>query len=217
MGDRIMTARTLVADKQYYGLEATRLLQAATRVLLRVAGMPPERARVSARHLQQDFAVNTMQGQVLVREFVEGGLLQRHGHQDDFQLTPRFLEVASARVVEPMTRAKAKQIVAVACKTALRINADWTRNPVMVDALAVSGSYMSRSDKLSDLMLGIVVKKRPAQSRFSFWRKMNTSDGAIQIQNEFRELSSFVNAYIAIDTQGLVRPFSIVFRGDGQD
>jgi len=42
---------------------------------------------------------------------------------------------------------------------------------------------MSRSDKLSDLMLGIVVKKRPAQSRFSFWRKMNTSDGAIQIQN----------------------------------
>jgi hypothetical protein len=46
---------------------------------------------------------------------------------------------------------------------------------------------------------------------------MNTSDGAIQIQNEFRELSSFVNAYIAIDTQGLVRPFSIVFRGEPQD
>jgi hypothetical protein len=212
-----MTARTLVADKQYYGLEATRLLQAASRVINRVAGMPPDRARVSARHLQQDFAVDTMQGQVLVREFVEGGLLQRHAHQGDFQLTPRFLEVASARVVEPMTRAKARQIVTVACKTAQRINADWTRNPVMVEALAVSGSYMSRSDKLSDLMLGIVVKKRPAQSRFSFWRKMNTSDGAVQIQHEFRELSSFVNAYIAIDTQGLVRPFSIVFRGDPQD
>ena len=212
-----MTARTLVADKQYYGLEATRLLQAASRIINRVAGMPPDRARVSARHLQQDLAVNTIQGQVLVREFVEGGLLQRHAHQNDFQLTPRFLEVASARVVEPMTRAKARQIVTVACKTAQRINADWTRNPVMVDALAVSGSYMSRSDKLSDLMLGIVVKKRPAQSRFSFWRKMNTSDGAIQIQNEFRELSSFVNAYIAIDTQGLVRPFSIVFRGEPQD
>lgn len=210
-----MTARTLVADKQYYGLEATRLLQAASRVLGRVAGMPAERARVSARHLQQDFAVNTVQGRELVREFVEGGLLQRHGRQDDFHLTPRFLEVASARVVEPMTRAKAKQIVIVASRTAQRINGEWKRNPLMVEALAVSGSYMSRADKLTDLTLGVVVKKRPAQSRFNLWRKMKTSDGALQIQSEFLGLSSFVNAYIAIDTQVLMRPFSIVFRGDG--
>jgi hypothetical protein len=211
-------ARTLVTQQRYYGFEATQLLQSAARVLTRVAGLPPERARVSARHVQQDFAIDTVQAQALVDDFVEDGLLQRHTqHRGDYQLTPRFLEFASARVVEPMPRSKAKQLVTAACKLADRINAQWTRNPLEVDALAVSGSYMSRSAELSELTLGIIVRPRPVARRFNWWRRANKSEGASEIQHEFREMSSFVNAYIAIDTQGIMRPFSIIYKADAHD
>ena len=213
-----MRARTLVADRRYYGFEATHLLQAAARVLTRVAGLPPERARVSARHVQQDFALNTVQGQALVEDFVQDGLLRRHTeNRSDFQLTPRFLEFASARVVVPMPRAKAKQLVVAACKVAERINKEWVRCPLEVDALAVSGSYMSRSAELSELTLGIIVRSRPVARRFNWFRRGHSTEGATEIQKEFCDMSSFINAYVAIDTQGIMRPFSIVYKADAHD
>jgi hypothetical protein len=213
-----MAARTLVAQQRYYGMEPTQLLQSVARVLTRVAGLPPERARISVRHVQQDFALDTVQGQVLVENFVEDGLLRRHGERrGDYQLTPRFLEIATARVVEPMPRAKARQLIAAACKVAERINAEWTRNPLAIDALAVSGGYMSRSAELSELTLGIIVRARPMGRRFRFFRRANNDEGADAIRREFRDMSSFVNAYIAIDTQGIMRPFSVVYKADAHD
>ena len=213
-----MGSRTLVAHQRYYGFEATQLLQAAARVITRVAGLPPERARVSARNLQQDFALNTVQGQILVDDFVEDGLLRRHqAHKSDYQLTPRFMEFASARIVEPMPRSKAKQLVSAACKVAERVNGQWSRNPLEIDALAVSGGYMSRSAELSELTLGIVVRQRPVARRFRWLRRHDKHEGASEILQEFRELSSFVIAYLAIDTQGLMRPFSVIYKADARD
>jgi hypothetical protein len=213
-----MAARTLSAQRRYYGMEPMQLLQATARVLTRVAGLPPERARVSGRSVQQDFALDTVQGQALVENFVEDGLLRRHAERrGDYQLTPRFLEFASARVVEPMPRAKARQLVSAASRLAERINAEWARNPLEVDALAVSGSYMSRSAELPELTLGIIVRPRSAARRFRFFRRVNADEGASRIQNEFRDMSSFVNAYIAIDTQGILRPFSVIFKAEAQD
>ena len=55
-----MKSRTLIAHHRYFGVEALQLRTAAGRVLTRVVGMPPARARVRADHLRQDFAVDTV-------------------------------------------------------------------------------------------------------------------------------------------------------------
>src|SRR5213593_984493 len=70
-----MKARTLVTQRQYFGLDALNLRLAAARVLARVVGLSPERARVSVRNLQQDFAVSTVEGEALFDELVAQGLL----------------------------------------------------------------------------------------------------------------------------------------------
>jgi len=213
-----MPGMTLATNQRYYGFEPAQLLQCAARVLTRVSGLPPERARVTARNLQQDFALDTIQGRALVDEFVENGLLQRHAeYTHDFALTPRFMEIAAARVIEPMPRAKARQIVAAAAKVAERINRQWTRNPLEIDALAVSGSFMSRSAHLPEITFGIVVRQRPMTRRWTLWRRSSKSDGASQIRQAFCSLSSFVNAYVAIDSQGLIRPFSVVYKAEASD
>ena len=109
-----MKARTLISHQQYFGFEPVRLRTAATRVLARIVGLPPERARVSAQHVRTDFGLDTVQGQTLVTKLVEGGLLQPHlDRPGEFLVTPRFLEYATARVVEPLQRPRAKQLLDV--------------------------------------------------------------------------------------------------------
>jgi len=75
-----MKVTTLVSDRRYFGVDAMTLRAASRRILARVVGLPPERARVSARALRQDFGVNTVVGQALVSELVAEGLLRPHTH-----------------------------------------------------------------------------------------------------------------------------------------
>jgi hypothetical protein len=101
-----MKARTLVARRRYFGLDPVHLRAAAGRVLTRIVGLPPERARVRADHLKQDFAVDTREGDALLHELVHGGLIKPLADRpDDFEITDRLREFAVARVVEPLSRA----------------------------------------------------------------------------------------------------------------
>src|SRR5439155_26285023 len=119
-----MKARTLVTQRLYFGMDALSLRAATGRVLSRVVGLPPERARVSARSLRQDFGVDTVQGNaLLVEQLVAEGLLEPPAAlQVDYGLTERFVEYASARVVEPLPRERARQLLANACELAARVN-----------------------------------------------------------------------------------------------
>ena len=54
--------RTLVSDRRYFGIDALALRAAAARVVSRVAGLPPERARVRGAFLRQDFGLDTVDG-----------------------------------------------------------------------------------------------------------------------------------------------------------
>lgn len=209
-----MPNRTLVTHRRYFGIEPLKLRAAAARVLTRVAGLPPERARVNARHLRQDFGVNTVEGQALVDEFVAGGLLRPgSATRGDYRLTRRFTEFASARVVDPLPRARARLLVAQACDFAARINAEWSRNPLEIEVIAPFGSYMSREHELAELSLGIVVRARPA-SRRARWRMATKAEGAKQIRAAFRELSSFVRVRVVNDAQLLPRPFAVAFQAE---
>ena len=205
--------RTLLTDHLYFGVEAQRLRDGSGRVLSRVVGLAPERARVNANHVQHDFGMNTVEGRALVDEFVAEGLLQpRAERQGDYFLTPRFVEVASARVVEPLARTRAKLIVRQAGELAAQINAESHRNPLAIGAVAVCGSYMSLDDQLADLDLAVVVHPRESVRRMR-WRSLATkAEGASEIRHAFRKLSSFVHVQLVADLRLVPRPFAVVFQ-----
>ena len=210
-----MKARTLVTQRLYFGMNALDLRTASARVLSRVVGLPPERARVSARSLRQDFGVDTVRGNALVEQFIAEGLVERPtALQADYALTECFVEYASARVVEPLPRERARQLLANACELAVRVNGEWTRNPLEIEAVAPFGCYMSRDRQLAELPLGIVVRPRTAGRRARWGRLQTKSDGAREIRAEFRELSSFIHVRMVNATRLLPRPFAVAFHAD---
>jgi hypothetical protein len=210
-----MKPLTLVTHRKYFGMNPLYLRAATDRVLARVVGLPPERVQVNARALRQDFGADTEVGQRLVAGFVaEGLLVPKAEAPEDYRLTERFYEFACARVVEPLARSRAKQLLGRACELATLINAEWSRNPLEIEALAPFGRYMSRDSQLGELPLGIVVHGRAAERRARWGRVISKADGAAEIRAAFRELSSFVRVRMVNEMQLLPRPFSVVFQQD---
>jgi hypothetical protein len=205
---------TLTTQRLYFGVDALRLRTAAGRVLARVMGLPPERASVSARALRRDFGVDTAIGRELVDELVAEGMLRPRGDQPGrYRPTERFLELASARVVDALPRTRAKLIVEKAAELAARINADWTHNPIEIEAVVPFGSYMSRDDFLDDLPLGLVVRARPLRQRLLGLRRVRTrAEGVDDIRAVFRDLSSFVRVGVVNDLRLVPRPFAVAYR-----
>jgi len=206
--------RTLLTHRLYYGVDAQRLRDGSGRVLSRVAGLAPERARVSAHHVLQDFGMDPVQGQALIGEFVAEGLLQlRAERQGDYFPTERLVEMATARVVDPLPRPQARVIVGQAGAAAARINAEATRNPLAIEAVAVFGSYMSLDDELADLELAAVVHARSSSALRFRWRPMATkAEGASEIRHALRALSPFVHAQVVTDLRAVPRPFSLIYQ-----
>lgn len=207
-----MKPRTLMSDRLYFGLEPMRLRAATGRALARVVGLAPERARLSATHLRQDFSLDTIQGEVLVNELVAKGLLEPpNERQSGYGLTREFFELAAARVVEPLPRARAKQLLTEACALADRINEEAVHNPLAIAAFAVFGDYMSRSHRLEELALGIVVELRAPSRRTRFGRMLSKANGAATLRAAFGQLSSFMRVRLVTDLASVPRPFSLVY------
>jgi hypothetical protein len=207
-----MRVRTLVSHQRYFGMEPMALRHAAGRVLLRVHGLPPERARVSAQRLREDFGMDTTEGNALVTELVNGGLLEPHAERaGEYRITDRFVEYASARIVSPLPRVRAKALLDEACRLAEQINVEWARNPLEIEAIMVSGDYMSRHHQLSELTLWVLVRPRP-RVRVPRWAHLPTkSEGAVAIRHALRKLSSFVVVHLVTEKSSLPRPFSVAF------
>ena len=68
---------TLVTERLYFGVDAFRLRDATERVLLRVVGMPHDRATVALDQLQHDFRLSPSQSRAMAEAMVQGGLLER--------------------------------------------------------------------------------------------------------------------------------------------
>ena len=210
-----MKVRTLITQRLYFGLDPLNLRAATARVLARVVGLPPERARVSMRNLCQDFGVELAHGQALIDELVAERLLQPPDElQADYALTERFREFATARVVDPLPRERARQLLSQACALAAQINEEWTHNPLEIEAVAPFGSYMSRDSQLAELSLGLVVRPRAALRRARWGRMKTKSDGAREIRVAFRQLSSFILVRMVNETRLLPRPFAVAFNPD---
>jgi len=208
-----MRARTLVTHRRYFGLDAVSLRAATGRVLSRVVGLPRDRARITDSQLRVDFGVDTIDARVLVEGMVEGGLLQPRAEQRDYRITDRFYEFAAARIVEPLPRTRAKQLVGQADDLARRVNAEWTRNPLLIEAVAPYGAYMSRDPYLDELPLGLVVGNRPASQR-ARWRTIGKAEGVQEIRDAFGGLSSFVRLRLVTGLVDLPRPFAVSFQAE---
>jgi hypothetical protein len=210
-----MRILTLVTERSYFGLDALRLRAAANRVLLRVVGLPIDRALVSRTGMAQDFGMTTTSGQALVDEMMGGGLLRAHTQMPgDLRLTTRFLQVATARVVDPLPRERAQALVARLTTLAERINAERSRNPYEIESMAVCGSYMSRDRTLSDLALGVVLRPR-APGRLARWGHIeDQAKGRKEIRGTLEKPSTFIQVRFVKNHSELPRPFSVLFRAD---
>jgi len=209
-----MKSKTLVADRRYYGLDPVTLRAAAGRVAARVAGLPPERARVRGAFLRQDFNLDTVEGRVLLDDLCAGGLLERPpGPTSDFLVTPRMLELAAARVVEPLPRAKAKALVVRACELAERVNRHWARNPLEVAMVVPYGPYFGGEERLDTLPIALVVRSRPG-SRRAMFNRLSKTDGARGMRESFAELSSFVRVHLVTGLEDVPRPYTVAWQAE---
>jgi len=204
----------LLKHRHYFGVEPLKLRAAAARIVARVAGLAPERARVTSRQLLMDFGIDTVEGLSLVDELVAEGLLQpRPELPGVYGVAPRFAQIAAARIVDPLPRERAKQLVTEACGLAAQINTEWVRIPLEIEALAPFGGYMSRDPQLSELSLGVVVRLRSVTRRTN-WRMATKAEGATAIRTALRGLHSFVRVRLVTDLQDLPKPFSVVYKAD---
>jgi len=208
-----MKTRTLVANQLYFGLEPLILRRGAERTLERLAKQPPESARASVETLRDDFQLDTSATLKLLRVFVDKRLLEAEpGRKGDYRLTERFREFAAAKVVPPLPREEARQVLEGACELAAQLNAEGMRNPLLIDTMAVSGSYMSSSDKVGELVLWPVVRRRDHASKTS----MTDTEGANEIKAALRALSPFIVVRIVADMSSVKRPFSVPFHADNE-
>jgi hypothetical protein len=167
--------------------------------------------------MAQDFEVSTVTGRVLATNLVAGGLLREtQSHPGDYKLTTRFLQVAGARVVEPLQRERAHGLLERACDLARRINAERNRNPYEIDQVAVFGDFMSRDPKLAELSLGVLLRRRPPARLARWGRVEERARGRKEIRATLQKPSTFLHVRFVKSTTDLPRPFSVVFRADGQ-
>jgi hypothetical protein len=210
-----MKERTLLADRLYFGMEPERLRTSAKRVLSRVSGIRKEHARISARNLRQDFELTTIEGQAFVSALVEQGLLrERTTSAGHYRPTRRLAEIARARVVPPLSRARAKMMVEKAIERATLINVRWSRNPLEVETIATFGGYMTRDAEIADVGLGVLLRLRPPERRARFLSILSKNDGAKEIRAAFAGISSYVHVQLVQELRELPRPFAVVFHDD---
>lgn len=211
-----MKVRTLVVQRRYFGLEARAFRTGAARALARASPDASTEAHVDADSIAQDFRVDPKAGTALLHALVAGGLLQTD-NDGKYHATARLREYALARVVAPLPRARGRALLKFVGELAVKINAHWTRNPLKIRMIAVTGSYMSRQAKLAEVTLWVVVRPRANAVPRRFGRSLTKAEGAQQIVEALRALSAFIVVRLALDTSGVERPFASVFQADDDD
>ncbi len=203
--------RRLIADQQYLGLDAKALRGGAARTLSRLSSHPAGQAWIDLRNLGDDFHLDAGASAALLSAMLAGGLLYPDG-AGRYHPTRQFREYALATVVAPLPRERAKSLIDRACKLAARINGEWTHLPFQVEMMAVSGSYMTRRDQLSDLVLSIALHRRPVSRTTHAGVPPSKDDTSRQIVESLQALSSFIVVRIVADQTKVQRPFGVIFQ-----
>jgi hypothetical protein len=207
---------TLVTKRLYFGVDALRLRDATERVLLRVQGLPPERARINADALAQDFGWSPGISETMIDQLVQGGLLQRLSpHAREFGITDKFRRCASARIVDPLPRQRAQMLLTHLADLAVNFNRTGTRNKYEIDSIAVHGQYLDGDDNLTELAIGVTGRRRPPAERPLIGRATVPTEGTAEIRAMLQAPSGFITVSFVQKLADLPRPFTVVFKADG--
>jgi len=212
----MMKPVTLVTKRLYFGLDALRLREATERVLSRLHGIPPDRAKVRLDALVDDFRVSAAASRAIVDEMVRKGLLQPLAADgSEYGITDKFRQYALARIVGPLPRTRAKMMLDHIADLALNFNRTAANNKYEIDAIAVYGGYMSLDLDLAELSLGVTGRRRLPGKRPASGRATKPVEGHERIRELFEAQSSFVEVSFFRQLQDVPRPFTVVFRTDG--
>lgn len=203
----------LVADREYFGLEAEALRAGAERTLARLSKQSPEEQRIDVHTLSEDFRSDAAGAAVLLSTFLAGGLLHPNG-TGAYLPTRHFRQCALSCVVAPMSRERAKSVIDRACKLAEQINREWTRNPFRIKTIVVSGSYMTRRKELSELSLSLGLSRRQEARAGGSTSTQDRDEAGRQIVHAMSKLSSFITVRIVSERHAVPRPFSVVFQAE---
>ena len=210
-----MKTLTLVTKRLYFGVDALRLRDGAERVLLRVQGLPPERARVNLDALSRDFGWNETASREMVQQMIEGGLLQRLSpNAIEFGITDKFRRCAQARIVDPLPRARAQLLLGHLAQCAEHFNRTAVRNKYEIESIAVFNGYMGGDEDLTELSVGVTGRRRPPAERPLIGRATVPTEGTDHIRALLEAPSPFIQACLVPRLADLPRPFSVVFKAD---
>jgi hypothetical protein len=211
-----MNTMQLVTKRLYFGVDALRLRDATSRVLLRVQGLPADRATVGLDTLVEDFRVSAAASRTMVDQMVKDGLLERlspNGFQ--FCITDKFRQYAQARIVEPLPRTRAQLLLTHIADVAGHFNRTASSNKYEIEAIAAFGSYMSLAPELSELSVGVTGRRRTPRERPASGRATKPTEGHDQIRALIEKQSSFVQVSFYRHLQDVPRPFSVIFKDQG--
>ncbi len=210
-----MKSMTLVAKQRYFGLDPLSLRDAANRVVSRLPDDTTVRPVVRLDALVEDFRLTAGASRTLVDQLVADGVLMPLSDRGaDFAVTTRMREIARARIIEPLPRTEAQRLIARCADQAVRFNRTATRNKYEIDELAVYGSYMSRTNDLSDLFVGITGRRRAPGQRNLIGRATAQTEGTERIRELFERQSTFIRVAFFKRLTDVPRPFSVIFRAD---
>ena len=206
---------TLVAKHLYFGMDPLRLRDAANRVLARLPEDTTVRATVRLDALVEDFRLTAATSRAVVEEMVASGVLTPLADRGaEYAVTTRFREIASARIIEPLTRQQAQMLLAHCGELAARFNRMATRNKYEIEAIAVHGSYMSRQPDIAELSLGVTGRHRSLVQRPLIGRATTPTEGSERIRELFERQSSYIEVTFFKRLTDIPRPFSVVFKAD---
>ena len=211
-----MRTPTLVQNRLYFGVEATRLRESTDRVLARVVGVPHTRATVALSALVEDFKLDSASGRALAAQMVEQGMLEKLSPSGvEYGITERFRALAIARLVAPLPRAEAKSLVARIAHGAAVFNRTALANRYEIDAIAVHGSYMGLDPDVGELEMAVTGRHRVPAERPASGRGTEQTQGTAEIRAMLEAYSSYVRVGFYKGLSDVPRPFSVVFRDRG--
>jgi hypothetical protein len=207
---------TLVAKHLYFGLDPLRLRDGAERVLARVPGEGGRLPKVGLDALAEGLELDPRAGRAIVDKMVADGMLEPLAPDaTEYVLTDRFRAIAQARIVEPLPRGDAQQLLTHCAEIAARFNRSATRNKYEIAAMAVYGAYMSRLTDLAELTIGITGRRRPPALRALIGRATAQTEGTAAIRAMFERRSSFLQVAFFKRIADMPRPFNVIFRAEG--
>ena len=202
------TLSTLLTHEQYFGLDAWTLRDGVKRLLTSPAARGD--GRIGVGDVASAFRLDETGARRLVEQWLAHRLVRADG-ADRYRISRRLRPYAMARIVEPLERARARRLLREVRDLARTINAQWRRNALVIGTVAVSGSYMSRRQKLGKLYIWLVVQPRPVASPGRRGSVTGISDGAREILDAVEQLSSYMVPRVVADRRRIERPFSVIF------